>query len=64
MTSNLMQDRVQILNPKTRRWIKIDVKKGLIMGVKKSVGPYGRIKIVDKPKPLPDVGGGNTGAGP
>jgi len=41
------KNRVQILNPKTNRWIKIDIKRGLILAHKKSPSPYKYIKILE-----------------
>jgi len=41
---------VQALNPITNRWTKIDTKKGLIIGCKKSPGAYKGIKIAEKKK--------------
>lgn len=46
----LMIDRnntiVQVLNPKTKRYVKIDKSKGKILSHKQSDGPYKNIRIV------------------
>jgi len=39
-----VRDRVQALNPKTKRWVKIDTKKGKIISHKSSPGPYKGIR--------------------
>ena len=39
---------VQVLNPITKRYVKIDKKLGCIVGHKKSPGPYKGIKIAEK----------------
>ena len=41
---------VQLPNPKTRRWVKIDKTEGRIISHKKSAGCYKGIKIVDTVK--------------
>lgn len=35
-----VKGRVQALNPKTGRWIKIDTETGKIISQKKTLGPY------------------------
>ena len=35
-----VRDRIQVLNPVTRRWVKIDTKTGKIVEQKKTFGPY------------------------
>ncbi len=39
-----VRNRVQALNPKTKRWVKIDTKKGKIISHKSTPGPYKRIR--------------------
>ena len=41
---------VQVLNPITNRWVKIDTQLGCIVGHKKSPGAYKGIKIAEKKK--------------
>lgn len=36
----MQKDRVQLLNPKSKRWVKIDTKRGIIISHKKSPGAY------------------------
>ena len=43
-----MSRLVQVLNPITDRWVKIDTQLGCIVGHKKSLGPYKGIKIAEK----------------
>lgn len=45
-----IKDRVQALNPVTRKWVKIDTNTGRIMDQKKSDGPYASIRKVPSPK--------------
>ena len=47
---NENRDVVQIKNPKTQRYIKIDRSIGRIVASKKSPGPYKRIPIARKKK--------------
>ena len=57
-----MADLIQICNPKTNRWVKIDRESGKIIGHKKSPGPYKNIRIYRQPEvevveekpPVPD----------
>ena len=35
-----VKERVQIQNPVTKRWVKIDTKSGQIVDVKKTPGPF------------------------
>jgi len=42
------RDVVQIKNPKTKRYVKIDRAKGKIMSHKKSDGPYKNIPVARK----------------
>jgi len=35
-----VRDRVQVLNPVTRRWVKVDTKTGKIVEHKKTYGPF------------------------
>lgn len=35
-----VKDRVQLQNPRTKRWVKLDTKTGKIVAVKKTDGPY------------------------
>ena len=39
-----VRNRVQALNPKTKRWVKIDTAKGKIISHKKTPGPYKGIR--------------------
>lgn len=39
---------VQVKNPKTGRYVKIDREKGRIVAHKKTVGPYKNIKVARK----------------
>ena len=41
-----MRNIVQTKNPKSGRYIKIDIDKGKIIAQKKSEGPYKKIKII------------------
>jgi len=45
---NLHPDLVQIQNPKTKRYVKINKKKGIIVSHKKSPGAYKGIRIHKK----------------
>ena len=45
-----MKDIVQLRNPKTGKYIKIDKRKGQIIGHKQTCGPYKDIPIVKKKK--------------
>lgn len=42
-----MKNRVQLLNPKTKRWVKVDTERGSIVGHKKDYKPYKNVKIID-----------------
>jgi len=44
------KELVQIKNPKTGKYVKIDKTKGLIISHKKTVGPFPGIPIVSKKK--------------
>ena len=35
-----VRDRVQVLNPITKRWVKLDTRTGRIIDHKKTPGPY------------------------
>ncbi len=35
-----VKERVQVLNPVTKRWVKLDTRTGRIVDHKKSPGPY------------------------
>jgi len=39
-----VRDRIQVLNPVTKRWVKLDTKTGKIVEQKKSFGPYKGIR--------------------
>ncbi len=39
-----IKDRVQIHNPRTDRWVKLDTRTGRIVDQKKSKGPYKGIR--------------------
>jgi hypothetical protein len=39
-----VKDRVQVRNPVTKRWVKIDTRSGRIIDSKTSAGPYKGIK--------------------
>lgn len=41
-------DYVQVRNPKTGRYIKIDREKGRIIGEKRSPGPYKGVRIAEQ----------------
>jgi hypothetical protein len=41
-----VKERVQVLNPVTQRYIKIDTNTGRIIDQKKTVGPYKGIRTV------------------
>ena len=45
-----VKDRIQVKNPRTEKYVKIDTKKGGIVGHKKSSGPYKDVKIYRKKK--------------
>lgn len=45
-----MKNLIQILNPKTDLWVKIDRDLGKIVGHKKSPGPYKNIPIHEDKK--------------
>ena len=45
-----VKDRVQALNPVTRRYVKIDTVTGRIVDHKKSAGPYKGVREVSGPK--------------
>ena len=40
-----IKDRVQLLNPKTNRWVKVNTETGAIISHKKSPNPYKNIKL-------------------
>lgn len=40
-----VKSRVQVKNPVTKRWVKIDTYSGRILDHKKTPGPYKRINI-------------------
>lgn len=46
----MAKDIVQVLNPRTDRYVKIDRTVGHIVGEKKSPGPYKNVPVVDKGK--------------
>lgn len=46
-----MADLVQILNPRSNRYTKIDRERGVILSSKKSAGPYKGIPIITSIKP-------------
>ena len=39
-----VKDRVQVLNPMTKRWVKLDTRTGRIIDHKKTPGPYKGIR--------------------
>jgi hypothetical protein len=39
-----MKDVVQLRNPRTGRWVKIDIGEGRILAHKKSPGPYKNVR--------------------
>jgi hypothetical protein len=41
----MIKDRVQVLNPVTKRYVKIDTKQGKILGHKKDRKPYNNVEI-------------------
>lgn len=46
MTQKSHADLVQIRNPRSDRYVKIDRREGLILAYKKTPGPYKNIPIV------------------
>lgn len=46
----MAKDVVQVLNPRTDRYVKIDRDAGLIISQKKSPGPYKNIPVARKRK--------------
>lgn len=46
-------DVVQVRNPKTGRYVKIDRATGKILGHKKSAGPYKNIPLASEPPARP-----------
>jgi len=44
------RDVVQVKNPKTKRYVKIDRAAGKIISSKKSKGPYSKVPIARKKK--------------
>lgn len=50
MSKNQKKDVVQVKNPKTGRYVKIDRAKGRIIGHKKTEGPYKNVPIARKRK--------------
>jgi hypothetical protein len=46
----LAKDIVQVHNPRTDRYVKIDRDAGRILAEKKSPGPYKNIPVARKPK--------------
>jgi hypothetical protein len=42
------KDRAQVYNPRIDRWVKLDTKRGGIVSVKKSPGPYDQVKKYKK----------------
>lgn len=50
-----MPDLVQIRNPKTNRYAKIDREKGIIISHKKTKGPYKGIPIARKRRHYNDL---------
>jgi len=44
----MQKDRVQLLNPKSKKWVKIDTKRGAIISHKKSPGAYKNVNQGDK----------------
>ncbi len=49
-SSTKKHDYVQVLNPKTERYIKIDRAVGVVVSSKPTRGPYKNVPIVSKPK--------------
>lgn len=43
-----VRERVQLLNPLTKQWVKIDTKSGRIVDVKKTAGPFKGVARRDK----------------
>ena len=48
--SGAVSSRVQVLNPRTGRWVKIDTNKGSIIAHKKTPGPYKGVRKYKKRK--------------
>ena len=46
----MAQDVVQVHNPKTDRYVKVDRSEGRIIGEKKTPGPYKNIPVAEKRK--------------
>ncbi|WP_420455535.1 hypothetical protein [Rubrivirga sp.] len=44
------RDIVQVKNPRSGRYVKVDRTRGLILGHKKSEGPYANVPIARKRK--------------
>jgi hypothetical protein len=40
MSDEKQKNRVQVYNPRTKKWVKLNTKEGGIVSVKKSPGPY------------------------
>ena len=47
MQRNAKPDLVQVRNPRSDRYIKIDRTRGLIIGYKKTPGPYKHVRVVE-----------------
>jgi hypothetical protein len=45
-----LDEIVQTLNPRTKRYVKIDRVNGLILKTKKTPGPFKHVQIIDKKK--------------
>ena len=46
-----VKERVQVLNPVTKRYVKIDTATGRIVDTKKTVGPYKGVREIKTTKP-------------
>ena len=55
LKSMFYKDRVQILNPKNQRWVKINTKTGSIMGHKTDNMPYKNVMTVEERKRLENI---------
>lgn len=43
----MQKDRIQLLNPKTKRWVKINTKTGAVISHKKSNGEYKNVEVYE-----------------
>lgn len=55
--NNKQDDIVQIRNPRSNRYVKINKTKGVMISSKKNIGPYKGIPIVKNKKEIKNVMG-------